>query len=41
MENRTNNLGSDNFYSLLIPTYNERENIAILIYMINKYLEEK
>ena len=25
-------------YSLLIPTYNERENISILIYMIDKIL---
>jgi hypothetical protein len=31
----------NNLYSILIPTYNERENIAILIYMINKYLSEK
>ena len=25
-------------YSLLIPTYNERENISLLIYMIDKIL---
>lgn len=31
----------NNLYSILIPTYNERENIAILIFMINKYLSEK
>ena len=29
---------SKNLYSLLIPTYNERENISILIYMIDKIL---
>lgn len=27
-------------YSILIPTYNERENIGILIWMINKHLNE-
>jgi hypothetical protein len=27
-------------YSILIPTYNERDNIAILIWMINKHLEK-
>lgn len=26
-------------YSLIIPTYNERENIPILFYLITKYLE--
>ena len=30
-----------NLYTILIPSYNERENIAILIFMINKYLSEK
>jgi hypothetical protein len=39
MEKKTKSLDVENFYSILIPTYNERENIAILIYMINKYLE--
>jgi len=29
---------SNNLYSLLIPTYNERENISLLIYMIDKIL---
>ena len=27
-------------YSLLIPTYNERDNISLLIYMIDKILTE-
>jgi dolichol-phosphate mannosyltransferase len=27
-------------YSILVPTYNERENISLLIYMIDKYLTE-
>ena len=34
-------MNNGTLYSILIPTYNERENIAILIYMINKYLSEK
>ena len=28
-------------YSLLIPTYNERENISLLIYLIDKILTKK
>jgi hypothetical protein len=28
-------------YSLIIPTYNERENIASLIYMIDKNLSKE
>jgi len=39
MENK--GIGGDNIYSIILPTYNERENIAILIWMINKHLEEK
>lgn len=30
-----------NLYSIIIPTYNERENIGILIYLIFKHLNEK
>jgi len=29
------------FYSIIIPTYNERENIGILIYLIFKHLNEQ
>lgn len=32
---------NQNLYSIILPTYNERENIAILIYMINKYMLSK
>ncbi len=28
-------------YSIIIPTYNEKENIGILLWMINKYLTER
>jgi hypothetical protein len=28
-------------YSIIVPTYNEKENIGILIWMINKYLTER
>ena len=28
-------------YSIIVPTYNERENIPILIYLINKHLVEE
>lgn len=28
-------------YSILIPTYNERENISLLIYLIDKLMTEK
>jgi glycosyltransferase involved in cell wall biosynthesis len=26
-------------YSIIVPTYNERENIPILVYLINKHLK--
>ena len=25
-------------YSVLLPTYNERENLPIIVYLLNKYL---
>ncbi len=28
-------------YSILLPTYNERENIALIIWLITKYLDER
>ena len=28
-------------YSILLPTYNERENIALIIWLIVKYLDER
>lgn len=28
-------------YSILLPTYNERENLPIIIWLIVKYLENK
>lgn len=31
----------ENLYSIIIPTYNERENIGILIYLIFKHLNEQ
>lgn len=39
--NKSDNQQIKHLYSLIIPTYNERENIAILIYLINKHLNEK
>lgn len=32
---------SNTKYSILIPTYNERENISLLIYLIDKILTQK
>jgi glycosyltransferase involved in cell wall biosynthesis len=31
----------DLLYSLIIPTYNEKENISILVYLIDKHMNEK
>jgi dolichol-phosphate mannosyltransferase len=31
----------ESLYSLIIPTYNERENIGILVYLIFKHLNEQ
>jgi glycosyltransferase involved in cell wall biosynthesis len=28
-------------YSIIVPTYNERENIGLLIYLIDKNMVEK
>ncbi len=42
LSNSSNFKDSNNLlYSLIIPTYNERENISILIYLIDKYMNEK
>ena len=30
-----------NKYSIILPTYNERENISICIYLIHKYLTKQ
>lgn len=27
-------------YSILLPTYNERENLPIMIYLLDKYLKD-
>jgi hypothetical protein len=32
---------SGNKYSIILPTYNERDNIAVCIYLINKYLRQR
>jgi len=32
---------NESLYSLIIPTYNERENIGILIYLIFKHLAKQ
>lgn len=26
-------------YSILLPTYNEKENLPVIVYLIHKYLE--
>lgn len=31
---------TDNFYSVLLPTYNERENLPFIIWLLVKYFEE-
>ena len=28
-------------YSIILPTYNERENLPIIVWLLNKHLEEK
>lgn len=28
-------------YSILLPTYNERENLPIIVWLIVKYMEER
>jgi dolichol-phosphate mannosyltransferase len=33
------NMG-DNKYSILLPTYNERENLPIIVWLLFKYLED-
>lgn len=30
-----------NKYSILLPTYNERENLPIIIWLIVKYMDER
>lgn len=31
-------MASSSKYSVIVPTYNERENIAVCIYLIDKYM---
>lgn len=35
------NMTMKNKYSILLPTYNERENLPIIIWMIEKYMNER
>lgn len=30
-----------NKYSILLPTYNERENLPIIVWLIVKYMDER
>lgn len=32
-------MGSDNKYSILLPTYNERENLPLILWLLIKYLD--
>lgn len=32
---------TENKYSILLPTYNERENLPIIIWLIVKYMEAR
>lgn len=34
-------MGSQNKYSILLPTYNEKENLPIIIWLIVKYMNER
>lgn len=34
-------MGDKNKYSILLPTYNEKENLPIIIWLINKYMTER
>lgn len=36
----TNNPEQKNFYSILLPTYNEKENLPIIVWLIMKYMRE-
>ena len=31
----------ENKYSIILPTYNERENLPIIVWLLNKHLEDK
>lgn len=32
---------TENKYSILLPTYNERENLPIIVWLLVKYLDER
>lgn len=32
---------SDDKYTILLPTYNEKENLPIIVYLLCKYLNER
>ena len=40
METTTNKPAGD-FYSILLPTYNERDNLPVMIYLIEKYMKKE
>jgi len=33
-------MGSKDKYSILLPTYNERENLPIIVWLIVKFMDE-
>lgn len=37
----TNNNKTMDKYSILLPTYNEKENLPIMIWLITKYMDER
>ena len=36
----TKNSEQQNFYSIILPTYNEKDNLPIIIYLLMKYLSD-
>ena len=34
-------MAADNKYSVLLPTYNERENLPLIVWLLVKYFDER
>lgn len=40
-EFQSKNTNMSNKYSILLPTYNEKENLPIIVWLITKYMDER